>query len=125
VSDAGVANLTFCDEIERVNLMGTPTGDGAVNALRGKGWLHTFHAGKRVTDRRIALLQDFPVFTTSRPPEFSYDLMSFGAGVNDLLLDGRFALAGLPNLIFRRCCARRRRRSARPGSRGEGHPAFL
>src|SRR5260370_4162350 len=36
ISDAGVANLRFCDRLERVNLMGSPTGDGAIQALQGK-----------------------------------------------------------------------------------------
>jgi len=98
VSDAGVANLTLCDEIESVNLMGTPTGDGAINALRGKRRLHTFHTGKLVTDRGIPLLHDFPVFTRSQQPQVSYDLMSFSAGANDLLLDGPFTDAGLARL---------------------------
>src|SRR6185436_10662646 len=28
ISDAGAANLSWCDRLERVNLMGSPTGDG-------------------------------------------------------------------------------------------------
>jgi hypothetical protein len=36
ISDAGVANLRFCHQLERVNLMGSPTGDGAIEALQGK-----------------------------------------------------------------------------------------
>ena len=36
ITDAGVANLRFCDRLERVNLMGSPTGDGAIEALQGK-----------------------------------------------------------------------------------------
>ncbi len=99
VSDAGVANLTFCDDLERVNVMGTPTGDGVINALRGKRRLSGFHTGKLVTDRGIPLLHDFPVFTRAAQPEFTYDLMSFSAGANDLLLDGPFTDAGLARLV--------------------------
>ena len=98
VSDAGVANLSFCDEVESVDLMGTPTGDGTINALRGKRRLRTFKTGKLVTDRGIPLLHDFPVFKTSGEPEVAYDLMSFSAGSNDLLLDGPFTDAGLARL---------------------------
>jgi len=29
ITDAGIANLAHCDRLERVNLLGTPTGDGA------------------------------------------------------------------------------------------------
>jgi len=42
VSDAGVANLRFCDRLENVNLLGTPTGDGALKACSGKRTLHRF-----------------------------------------------------------------------------------
>lgn len=99
VSDAGIANLTFCDDLERVNVMGTPTGDGAINALRGKRRLSSLHTGKLVTDRGIPLLHDFPMFTTPQQPEFSYDLMSFSAGANHLLLDGPFTDTGLARLV--------------------------
>jgi hypothetical protein len=98
VSDAGVANLSFCDEIESVNLLGTPTGDGAINALRGKRLLARLHTGKLVTDRGLPLLHDFPVFRTPKQPDFPYDLMSFTAGANDLVLDGPFTDAGLASL---------------------------
>ena len=36
ITDAGVANLRFCDRLEVVNLMGSPTGDGAIEALAGQ-----------------------------------------------------------------------------------------
>jgi hypothetical protein len=98
VSDAGVANLSFCDDIESVNLLGTPTGDGAINALRGKRHLASLHTGKLVTDRGLPLLHDFPVFRTPKQPDFPYDLMSFTAGANDLVLDGPFTDAGLASL---------------------------
>jgi hypothetical protein len=98
VSDGGVANLTFCDELESVNLMGTPTGDGAINALRGKRRLHTLHTGKLVTDRGIPLLHDYSIFTKPQQPEVANDLMSVSAGANDLLLDGPFTDAGLAHL---------------------------
>jgi hypothetical protein len=38
VSDAGVANLKYCEKLESVNLMGTPTGDGAIDAFARQGW---------------------------------------------------------------------------------------
>src|SRR5205085_10804360 len=34
ITDAGVSNLRFCDHLESVNLMGSPTGDGAIEALQ-------------------------------------------------------------------------------------------
>jgi hypothetical protein len=105
VSDAGVANLTFCDELELVNLMGTPTGDGAINALRGKRKLCHFNTGKRVTDAGIPLLHDLPVFKRWQGGELKYGLMSFEGEPTSLLLDGPFsdrglaALAGLDGLF--------------------------
>ena len=98
VSDAGIANLTFCDDLERVNVMGTPTGDGVINALRGKRRLSSLHTGKLVTDRGIPLLHDLPVFIVAGRPEFAYGLMGFSAGANHLLLDGPFTDAGLAGL---------------------------
>lgn len=99
ISDAGVANLAFCDELESVDLMGTPTGDGAINALRGKRRLRRFKTGKLVTDRGIPLLHDFPAFVTPpRSSEAAQDLMSFSAGDHDLLLDGPITDAGLARL---------------------------
>src|SRR5205823_2624465 len=51
ITDAGVANLRYCDRLERVNLMGSPTGDGAIEALQGKPGLRHFSSGRLVTDR--------------------------------------------------------------------------
>src|SRR5256885_11151945 len=59
ISDAGVANLRFCDRLERVDLMGSPTGDGGIEALQGKAQLRYFSSGRRVTDRGLSLLHNF------------------------------------------------------------------
>jgi hypothetical protein len=98
ITDAGAANLTFCDQLESVNLMGTPTGDGALNALRGKPGLHRLSTGKLVTDRGIPLLQDFPAFRQWGNPEISLGLMTFTPDTQSLLLDGPFTDAGLARL---------------------------
>jgi len=98
VSDAGIANLTFCDALEQVNLMGTYTGDGALNALRGKRRLRRLTTGRQVTDAGLALLHDFPVFKMWHGGEIRYDLMAFEAEPNNLLLDGPFTDAGLARL---------------------------
>jgi F-box/leucine-rich repeat protein 14 len=79
VSDEGVANLAFCDHLESVDLLGTPTGDGAIAALRGKRALRTFKSGTQVTDAGLALLHDFPAFQAWRGGEMSYALMSADA----------------------------------------------
>lgn len=105
ISDAGIAHLVACARLESVNLMGTPTGDGAIEALRGKRWLRALKTGKEVTDAGIPLLQDLPVFRTWQGGEPRYDLMSFQGEPYSLMLDGLFtdrglrALAGLDGLF--------------------------
>ncbi|HKE90308.1 MAG TPA: hypothetical protein VKB45_08230 [Gemmatimonadales bacterium] len=98
ISDAGVANLSFCDELEHVNLMGTPTGDGAINALRGKRRLRHLKTGRLVTDAGVPLLHDFPVLKTWHGGEGDLSLMSFDSEPNHLLLDGPFTDRGLASL---------------------------
>lgn len=98
VTDAGVANLSFCDRLESVDLMGTPTGDGAINALRGKHGLRRFKSGRLVTDAGLPLLHDFPVFKTWQGGEGNIGLMSFDSEPNHLLLDGSFTDTGLEQL---------------------------
>ena len=51
ITDIGVANLRFCDQLERVNLMGSPTGDGAIKALQGKLSAWILAAGLPELDR--------------------------------------------------------------------------
>ncbi len=90
ISDAGVANLRFCEKLETVNLMGTPTGDGAIEVLRGKPALHHLETGRIVTDVGLAFLRDFPRFKTwsaNDDPE-----------PTRLLIDGPFTNQGLASL---------------------------
>jgi hypothetical protein len=98
VTDAGVANLSSCEHLEEVDLMGTPTGDGALRALGGKSQLGKLGTGKLVTDNGLLLLHDMPGFETWRGERIEYDLMSFGAGTGGLLLDGSFTDRGLASL---------------------------
>src|SRR5215831_1426707 len=86
ITDRGVANLRFCDRLEEVNLMGSPTGDGAIEALQGKAKLRRFSTGRLVTDEGIAQLHNFPLLKTAGDP---------GAR---LLIDGPFTNAGLAAL---------------------------
>jgi hypothetical protein len=90
ISDAGVANLTFCNHLESVDLLGTPTGDGAIRALAGKPRLRRFKTGRLVTDAGLPLLHQFPVFKRWHGGEVEYSLMSPDAEPNHLLLDGPF-----------------------------------
>jgi hypothetical protein len=98
ITDAGAVNLTFCERLERVNLTGTPTGDGTLNALRGREQLGDLHTGRQVTDAGLALLHDFPVFKTWRGAQVHYDLMAFSPSGNNLLLDGPITDRGLERL---------------------------
>jgi hypothetical protein len=98
VTDAGVANLKFCDRLERVDLMGSPTGDGAIHALRGKPALTYFSTGRQVTDAALPLLHEFPRLKTlqgTTDPAGDEDLKSRGA---HLLIDGPFTNDGLATL---------------------------
>ena len=86
VSDAGVANLKYCEKLESVNLMGSPTGDGAIEALRGKARLRRLDTGRLVTDAGLAMLRDFPLFRTWHDER------------THLLIDGPFTNRGLASL---------------------------
>ena len=95
ITDAGVAHLRHCDRLERVNLMGSPTGDGAIAALEGKTQLRLFNSGRLVTDAGLLLLHHIPLLKTWSPTIAPGDELP-GAS---LLIDGPFTtlapLAGL------------------------------
>jgi hypothetical protein len=105
VTDAGVAHLGRCRQLESVNLLGTHTGDGAIRALAGHERLSTLRTGRQVTDAGLPLLSEIPAFRTWQGGDPSYALMSPDAGPTHLLLDGPFtdqglaALAGLTGLF--------------------------
>ncbi len=86
ITDRGIANLRSCERLEEVNLMGSPTGDGAIEALQGKAMLRRFSTGKLVTDAGIPLLHHFPLLKNAA-----------GEGAK-LLIDGPFTNAGLAAL---------------------------
>jgi hypothetical protein len=86
ITDRGVANLRHCEHLEEVDLMGSPTGDGAIEALQGKPKLRRFATGRLVTDAGIPLLHNFPILKTAT-----------GEG-GRLLIDGPFTNAGLAAL---------------------------
>ena len=99
VTDAGVAQLAACEHLESVNLMGTPTGDGAIRALTGKQSLRDFKMGRLTTDAGLALLTSFPAFAR-RPAEgeIKYGLTAFQSEPTFLLVDGPVTGAGLTSL---------------------------
>jgi hypothetical protein len=94
ITDEGAANLRFCEKLESVDLMGSPTGDGVIEALRGKPRLHHFSTGRLVTDAGLALLQDYPMFRTNQFADSREDEPT------RLLVDGPFTDRGLAKLAF-------------------------
>ena len=86
ITDAGVSNLRFCPLLENVNLMGSPTGDGAIAALQGMAHLQRFSTGRLVTDAGLPLLHNLPLMKNLR-----------GDGAH-LLIDGPFSDAGVAGL---------------------------
>jgi hypothetical protein len=97
VTDAGVANLRFCDRLEQVNLMGSPTGDGALEALQGKPELRRFSSGRLVTDDGLRRLRNFPRLKAWHGQPLSDTSPDPEAGAH-LLIDGPFTDAGLAEL---------------------------
>ena len=98
VTDAGVANLKHCGRLEKVNLMGSPTGDGAVEALQGKPHLRHFSSGKLVTNAGLRLLHHFPLLKTWHGPRPEDVGDSGKPGGSHLLIDGPFSDDGLAGL---------------------------
>jgi len=88
ITDAGVSHLRFCEQLERVDLMGSPTGDGAIEALQGKQRLRYFSTGRLATDKGLRFLRNFPTFKTRREGERECHL----------LIDGPFTNQGLASL---------------------------
>ena len=97
ITDAGVANLTYCDQLERVDLMGSPTGDGAIVALQGKPKLHYFSSGRLVTDAGLSLLHNFPLLKKKTSGGKVRRAAGKPPGAH-LLIDGPFTNEGLAKL---------------------------
>jgi hypothetical protein len=96
ISDAGVRNLRFCNQLERVNLMGSPTGDGAIEALQGKPGLRRFSTGRLTTDAGLRFFDNFPLLKQSLHPATEGDTHEQTGAT--LLLDGPFTDDGLASL---------------------------
>jgi hypothetical protein len=89
VTDAGVRHLEACPALERVDVMGSNTGDALIAAMAGKASLRTLHTGRLVTDAGLARLRDIPQFVV--PPATTE------AGA-DLLIDGPFSNSGFAHV---------------------------
>jgi hypothetical protein len=99
ITDTGAAHLARCDKLERVDLGGTATGDGAIRVLAGKPRLHRFTSGARVTDEGIPFLHGFPVFKEWKDGLVKLELTSPDADPNHLELRGSFTDRGLVALV--------------------------
>ena len=88
ITDAGVANLKYCDHLERVDVMGSPTGDGVIEALQDKPRLRSFSSGQLVTDAGLRFLHNFPMFAKRDDGDVPCRL----------LIDGPFTDHGLASL---------------------------
>lgn len=98
ITDAGVAHLRACERLEVVNLMGTPAGDGLLEAVRGKSRLRELKTGRGVTDASLPLLHELPLLRVWQGEPVTYGLMDFESGPTRLLLDGAFTDPGLRSL---------------------------
>ena len=98
ITDKGVENLRFCDRLEEVNLMGSPTGDGAIRALAGKPNLRRLHTGRLVTDEGLPLLHQFPRLKTWHGPPPAALTKGDPDKVAHLMIDGPFTNRGLASL---------------------------
>jgi len=98
VSDSALAHLARCEHIERVNLLGSNSGDGMIRALAGKMKLRHFKSGNHVTDDGVALLDQLPVFKTWQGGDVRVELMAFEAEPNLLLLRGPITGKGMAHL---------------------------
>jgi hypothetical protein len=96
ISDAGVQNLRFCEQLESVNLMGSPTGDGAIDALQGKARLSRLSTGRLTTDAGLRFLQNLPWL--KQWPRRGSDTGAKQWTGAALLLDGPFTNDGLASL---------------------------
>jgi hypothetical protein len=88
ITETVLANLRFCEKLEDVDLTGKPTGDGAVEALRGKPALRRLSTGRQLTDAGLAHLRGFPLFLRWED----------SANPTELLIDSHFSNQGLANL---------------------------
>ncbi len=99
VSDEGLAHLETCERLERVDLLGTNSGDVVLKALAEKPALRHLKTGNRVTNAGLELLHHFPVYKNWRGGQGKIGLMEFSAEPNHLLLRGTFTDEGVAKLV--------------------------
>ena len=95
LTDAGAAYLDQCAEIETVNVMGSPSGDGLIHAMADKPALRFLNTGRGVTDAGIRALHAVPAFRRWLGGEIRTGLMGALSTPNRLMIDGDFTDEGL------------------------------
>lgn len=98
ITDAGISHLAQCHQLERVSLHGANTGDGVLKTLAGKKKLTHLTAGMRTTDDGVDYLHQFPVFKEWQGGQADFNLMSYQANPNHLMMGGNFTDKGLEKL---------------------------
>jgi hypothetical protein len=99
ITDNGAIHLGSCENLTRVDLSGTATGDGAIRALAGKRRLIDLRSGNAVTNAGLALLHELPAFKTWQGGEPRMALLSPDARPNFLMLRGPFTDAGMSQMV--------------------------
>jgi len=95
LTDAGAAHLEACEQIETVNVMGSPSGDGLIRAMAGKTTLRFLDTGRGVTDAGIPVLHAIPAFKKWLGGEVRTGLLGKVSAPNRLMIDGDFTDEGL------------------------------
>jgi hypothetical protein len=98
ITDKGAIHLAS-ENLIKVDLSGTATGDGAIRALAGKRRLIDLRSGNGVTNEGLALLHDLPAFKTWQGGETRMALSSAEARPNFLMLRGPFTDSGMSQLV--------------------------
>lgn len=99
ITDIGAANLAGCEKLRVVDLSGTRTGNGAIQALAGKSDIREFKSGNGVTDAGLALLHEIPAFKQWQDGAQEMGLTSADASPNYLSLRGPFTNQGMARLV--------------------------
>jgi len=99
ITDAGLANLSYCTKLERLDLLGSNSGSGVLRALAGKAErLNHYMSGDLLTDDGLTLLHQFPNYRHWQGGTPKYSLMGFDASPAFLLLRGSLTGRGIANL---------------------------
>jgi hypothetical protein len=97
VTEAGIGVLSYCHELEELNLWAGPEiGDAAVRAIAGKRNLR--HLTIALSDRGLPLLHELPVFKSWQGGDAELGLVGHKFLPNHLALRGTFTDAGSRHL---------------------------